>query len=158
MAPEELRTWDKSAKKFAKLPDLTRNALHNHWSAQLRMTRTFADAGVPMVAGTDACGAAGVIPGFALHDEFDHLAEAGLDPLTILRTTTTEPARFLGEEGEFGRVVTGMPADLVLLDEDPLEDHTALREIAGVMRDGSWWSRAELDAILERIAGRPGAH
>ncbi|WP_405911630.1 amidohydrolase family protein [Streptomyces sp. NBC_00963] len=158
MAPEELRTWDKSAKKFAKLPDLTRNALHNHWSAQLRMTKTFADAGVPMVAGTDACGAAGVIPGFALHDEFDHLAEAGLDPLTILRTTTTEPARFLGEEGRFGRVVTGMPADLVLLDEDPLEDHTALREIAGVMRDGSWWSRAELDAILERIAARPGAH
>ncbi|MFJ3696934.1 amidohydrolase family protein [Streptomyces sp. NPDC090052] len=158
MAPEELRTWDKSAKKFAKLPDLTRNALHNHWSAQLRMTKTFADAGVPMVAGTDACGAAGVIPGFALHDEFDYLAEAGLDPLTILRTTTTEPARFLGEEGRFGRVVTGMPADLVLLDEDPLEDHTALREIAGVMRDGSWWSRAELDAILERIAARPGAH
>lgn len=71
---------------------------------------------------------------------------------------TTEPARFLGEEGEFGRVVTGMPADLVLLDEDPLEDHTALREIAGVMREGSWWSRAELDAILERIAARPGAH
>ncbi|WP_328323617.1 MULTISPECIES: hypothetical protein [unclassified Streptomyces] len=51
-----------------------------------------------------------------------------------------------------------MPADLVLLDEDPLEDHTALREIAGVMREGSWWSRAELDAILERIAARPGAH
>ncbi|NED84957.1 amidohydrolase family protein [Streptomyces sp. SID11233] len=158
MAPEELRTWDKSVKKFSRLPDVTRNALHNHWAAQLRMTRTFADAGVPMVAGTDACGAAGIIPGFALHDEFDHLAEAGLDPLTILRMTTTEPARFLGEEGDFGRIAPGMPADLVLLDEDPLESHTALRAIAGVMRDGSWWSRAELDAVVERIAAEPGAH
>ncbi|MGW8328920.1 amidohydrolase family protein [Streptomyces sp. NPDC055897] len=158
MAAEELRAWDKSAKKFSKLPDVTRNALHHHWAAQLRMTKTFADAGVPMVAGTDACGAAGVIPGFALHDEFDHLAEAGLDPLTILRMTTTEPARFLDEEGEFGRVAAGMPADLVLLDGDPLESHTALREIAGVMRAGSWWSRAELDAVLERVAAKPGAH
>ncbi|MFJ8868926.1 amidohydrolase family protein [Streptomyces sp. NPDC102473] len=158
MAPEELRSWDKSAKKFAKLPDATRKALRSHWAAQLRMTKTFADAGVPMVSGTDACGAAGIIPGFSLHDEFDHLAEAGLDPLTILRMTTTEPARFLGEQGASGRVVPGMPADLVLLDEDPLEDHTALRKITGVMRDGSWWSRADLDAVLERIAAKPGAH
>ncbi|MHA6757872.1 amidohydrolase family protein [Streptacidiphilus sp. PAMC 29251] len=122
------------------------------------MIKTFADAGVPMVAGTDACGAIGVIPGFALHDEFDYLAEAGLDPLAILRMTTTEPARFLGREAAFGRILPGMPADLVLLAEDPLEDHHALHKIAGVMRDGSWWSRADLDAVLERIAANPGAH
>lgn len=51
-----------------------------------------------------------------------------------------------------------MPADLVLLDEDPLDDHTALRKIAGVMRDGSWWTRSDLDAILARVAAHPGAH
>ncbi|GAA1369442.1 amidohydrolase family protein [Streptomyces beijiangensis] len=158
MASGELRAWDKSAKKFSKLPDVTRDALHGHWAAQLRMTKTFADAGVPMVAGTDACGAAGIIPGFSLHDEFGHLAEAGLDPLTILRMTTIEAARFLGEEGEFGQVAVGMPADLVILDEDPLEDHIALTKIAGVMRNGSWWSRADLDAVVERIAAKPGAH
>jgi hypothetical protein len=38
-----------------------------------------------------ACGAAGVIPGFALHDEFGDLAAAELDPLTISRIVTTEP-------------------------------------------------------------------
>lgn len=48
-------------------------------------------------------------------------------------------------------------ADLVLLTEDPLVDHTALRRIAGVMREGSWWSRADLDAVLERVAAEPGA-
>lgn len=158
MHPDDLRVWDKSARRFAGLPDTTRRALRGHWTAQLRMTKTFADAGVPMVAGSDACGAAGVIPGFALHDEFDLLAEAGLDPLTVLRTTTSEPARFLGEEGAFGRVSPGLPADLVLLDADPLADHTALHAIAGVMRDGAWWPRADLDTILERIASAPGAH
>ncbi|MEU6444846.1 amidohydrolase family protein [Streptomyces sp. NPDC047046] len=158
MAPAELRKWDKSAKKFARLPDATRRALREHWAAQLRMTRTFAEAGVPMVAGSDACGAAGVVPGFALHDEFDLLAEAGLTPAAILRTATSEVARFLGEEGEFGRVAPGLPADLVLLTEDPLSDHRALHGIAGVMRGGDWWERAELDAILERVAAAPGAY
>jgi hypothetical protein len=33
-----------------------------------------------MLAGTDANGAGWVIPGFALHDEFDLLASAGLSP------------------------------------------------------------------------------
>nr|WP_239079696.1 amidohydrolase family protein [Streptomyces sp. SID7909] len=157
MAPGELRAWDKSVRKFARLPDVTRDALRHHWAAQLRLTRTFADAGVPMIAGTDACGAAHIIPGFSLHDEFDLLAEAGLAPLTILRMTTTEPARFLGEPEASGRVAPGMPADLVLLDEDPLTDHTALRRIAGVLREGSWWSRADLDTVLERVAAAPGA-
>ncbi|MFD2420447.1 amidohydrolase family protein [Amycolatopsis pigmentata] len=158
MASDELRAWDKSATEFAKLPDLTRHILRRHWDVQLRMTKTFADAGVPMIAGTDSCGAAAVIPGFALHDEFDYLAQAGLGPLTILRMATTEPARFLGAEDAFGRVAAGMAADLVLLDEDPLRDHTALHQIAGVMRNGAWWSRAELDTVLDRIAAQPGAH
>ncbi|OIJ63457.1 amidohydrolase family protein [Streptomyces mangrovisoli] len=157
MAPAELRSWDRSVRRFARLPEATRRALRGHWDAQLRMTRTFADAGVPMVAGTDACGAAGIVPGFALHDEFDFLAEAGLDPLTVLRTATTEAARFLGEEGAFGRIAPDLPADLVLLDADPLADHTALHAIAGVLRDGSWWSRTDLEAVLERVAAAPGA-
>ncbi|MFI1308712.1 amidohydrolase family protein [Streptomyces albidoflavus] len=33
----------------------------------------------------------------------------------------------------------------------------ALRRIAGVLRGGAWWDRAELDAVLDRVAGRPGA-
>ncbi|WP_237694651.1 amidohydrolase family protein [Streptomyces sp. SID2563] len=77
--------------------------------AQLRLTKTFADAGVPMVAGTDACGAAHIIPGFSLHDEFDLLAEAGPAPPAILRMTTTEPARFLGEPEASGRIAPACP-------------------------------------------------
>lgn len=60
------------------------------------MAKTFADAEVPTVAGSDACGAAGIIPGFALHDEFDLLAEEGLDPLT---SPGTWPARSSSSAG-----------------------------------------------------------
>lgn len=62
-----------------------------------------------MIAGTGACGAAGIISGFALHDEVDYLAETGLDPLTTHRMTPIEPVRSLGEEGAFGRVAPECP-------------------------------------------------
>lgn len=157
MAPDELRTWDSSAEKFAKLPQATREALHEHWDAQLRLTGALADAGVPLLAGTDACGAAGVIPGFALHDEFDLLARAGLGPLAILRSTTSDAATFLGIEDTAGRIATGYAADAVLLRQDPLADHAALHSVEGVLRGGGWWSRADLDAVLAAVAAAPGA-
>ncbi|MFW0793385.1 amidohydrolase family protein [Gordonia sp. CPCC 205515] len=157
IAPAELKRWRKATKRFAKLPDKTRKALREHWDAQLRMTKLFADKGVPMIAGTDANGAGWVIPGFALHDEFDLLADAGLSPVTILQMATSNAARFFGRADTHGQVAQGFHADLVLLQRNPLSDHTALHEISGVVRDGGWWSRADLDAILDRLAADPSA-
>lgn len=157
MAPDELRAWDKSGKKFDGLPNATRDTLEAHWSVQLRLTRVFAEAGVPLLAGTDADGAAGVIPGFALHDEFELLTEAGVDPRTVLDSATSAPARFLGTEHKAGRIAPGFQADVVLLDADPLLSTTALGRIEGVMRDGSYWDRDALDATLDAVAAAPGA-
>jgi len=158
MAPDELRSWEKSNKKFAALPSATRDVLETHWAAQLRLTRVLAAAGVPMLAGTDADGAVGVIPGFALHDEFALLAEAGLDPADILRAATSDAARFLDVEHEAGRILQGFRADAVLLTDDPLAGSAALGAIHGVVRAGSFWDRSALDATLEAVAAAPGAH
>jgi len=114
-----------------------------------------ADAGVPLLAGTDANGAGWVIPGFALHDEFDLLAEAGLGPLTILQAATLAPARFFGLSAEAGQVAPGYRADLVLLASDPAASHRALRDITAVVRAGQLWSRASLDAVLARVEASP---
>jgi imidazolonepropionase-like amidohydrolase len=155
IAPGEVARWRKSAAKYARLPPATRQALQAHWPVQLRLTKVLADAGVPLLAGTDANGAGWVIPGFALHDEFDLLAEAGLAPLAILRAATTAPARFFGLSAEAGRVAPGYRADLVLLASDPVAGHRALRDITAVARAGRLWSRASLDAVLARVAASP---
>jgi imidazolonepropionase-like amidohydrolase len=156
MHPDELRRWDRSGKKFATLPGSTRDALEAHWAAQLRLTKVLADGGVGLLAGTDADGATSVIPGFALHDELDLLAAAGLDPVTILRTATTAPARFLGLSDR-GVIAPGFRADAVLLRADPFADHRAMREIDGVLRAGEWWSRQALDGVLAAVERTPGA-
>jgi imidazolonepropionase-like amidohydrolase len=155
IAPGEVGRWRRSAAKFGKLPEATRRALRAHWPVQLRLTKTLADAGVPLLAGTDANGAGWVIPGFALHDEFDLLAAAGLAPLAILRAATWAPARFLGLQSVAGRVAPGYRADLVLLASDPVTDQRALRDITAVVRAGGLWSRSALDAVLARVAASP---
>ena len=51
-------------------------------------------------------------------------------------------------------VTEGSPADLVLLEADPLAAIGNTRRIAGVVRRGDWLDRATLDAMLEEAAGR----
>jgi hypothetical protein len=61
------------------------------------------------------------------------------------------PAKYLGGLDEFGTIGVGKRADLVLLDENPLENIANTRRIAGVMVKLRWYSRAELDEMLELL-------
>jgi imidazolonepropionase-like amidohydrolase len=106
-------------------------------------------AGVPLLAGADA-GSGCLVPGFSLHDELEHLTEAGLTPFEALRTATTNPARFLGATDSLGTVEAGKVADLVLLDANPLEDIRNARRVQAVMRGGRLLDRSTLDALLAR--------
>ncbi|TYC81542.1 amidohydrolase family protein [Novosphingobium sp. BW1] len=117
------------------------------------LVRAFAEAGIPILTGTDA-GIPGVAPGFSLHDEFEALAEAGLDNASILEGSTRLSAEFLGVDDDRGTVAVGMRADLVLLDADPLSNIANTRRIAAVIRDGRYLSRRELDALLDDLLER----
>ena len=117
------------------------------------LVRAFAEAGIPILTGTDA-GIPGVAPGFSLHDEFEALAEAGLDNRTILEGSTRLPAEWLGVADDRGTVAVGMRADLVLLNADPLSDLSNTRHIAAVIRDGQYLSREYLDARMNDLIVR----
>jgi hypothetical protein len=67
-----------------------------------RFVRALKDAGVPILAGTDAM-TSGVIGGFSLHEELELLVEAGLTPEEALTSATRLPAEWLGVDGEIGR-------------------------------------------------------
>jgi len=88
------------------------------------------------------------VPGFAIHRELKFLVEAGLTPYEALRTGTVNAARFFSSEDEFGTVQTGLIADLLLLDANPLVDIANSRRIHGVMARGRWLSEQEIDRIL----------
>jgi imidazolonepropionase-like amidohydrolase len=113
------------------------------------------DAGVKMLAGTDAAYANPFIfHGYTLHDELERYVAAGLTPQQALMTATVNPGRFLMRKDLDGRVSSGRSADLVLLDANPLDDIRATRRINAVIANGRLFDRDALDKLLRDVESK----
>ncbi|NGY05931.1 amidohydrolase family protein [Solimonas terrae] len=125
---------------------------HRYYEASLHTVGLWKAAGVKFLSGTDESVRA---PGQSLQLEFEELGKAGLSPLDILRSTTIDPASYLGRTDTMGRVAERMNADVLLLDADPLAAVENLRAVSLVVRGGHAFTTAELVARLTKLAGRP---
>lgn len=120
-----------------------------------KFTKALSDEGVPLLAGTDASVIG--LPGESLHQELALLVEAGLTPAQALAAATRVPGAYLharGHGGLVGEVVPGGVADVVLLGANPLEDIRNTSSIVGVMSQGHWYDRAELQRRRDELAAR----
>jgi len=93
-------------------------------------------AGVPMLCGTDLPPGddVGGLPATVV--ELMMLEQAGLSRLAALQTATTNPARLMGAGDEIGQVQPGFRADLIVAEENPLDDLSALGHLNFVLQDG----------------------
>lgn len=116
----------------------------------MEMMKPMYDAGVPVVAGSD-CGAFNsyVYPGGSLLGEFDRFSEAGLTPQQILTTSVINGPAFFDLEARYGAIEAGKVADLVLLENNPLEDIQNVKNISAVITRGKVYDRKKLDSMLE---------
>jgi len=103
--------------------------------------------GAHLLLGTDTM-KIGTLPGYSLHTELENFAAAGMTPYEAIRAGTIDAAKFLHQEGEFGVVRTGLRADLLLVEANPLADVKNTSKIAGVMASGRWFTAAELNRQL----------
>ena len=117
----------------------------------LNATKIFQEEGVLLVAGSDA-GIFTNIPGDALLQELELLARAGLTPRQVLETATVNAAKVLGRDNELGQVAPGFAADLILVDEDPLQSPAALRSLQAVVMRGAHYDKAALARLREEAA------
>ena len=115
------------------------------WS--LRRTGELHAAGVPIAAGTDTP-IGWSIPGYSLHTELEQYVQIGMTPLEALYSATVRPAAFFGLESEMGQIKPGFMANAVLLSANPLDDITHTRSIEGVINQGAFLSRTELDQLV----------
>jgi len=121
-----------------------------------RLVVALRNAGVPIVAGTDA-GTSGVVWGYSLHDELELLVDAGLLPEEALISATRLPATWLNIQDKVGTVEVGKLADLILLDADPRADIKNARAISGVFVNGHWLSKEFLHKMLDDLSIRNDA-
>ena len=89
------------------------------------------EAGVKIGAGTDADN-----PHASLAKECELLVSIGMSPMEALQAATITAADILRLDDEIGSIEEGKQADLVLLDEDPLEDIRNLTTVSQVFQRG----------------------
>jgi imidazolonepropionase-like amidohydrolase len=114
-------------------------------------TKSLFDAGIPIVAGTDA-GISGTHHGWATLREITLLHSAGLPPVEAIKAATLNSARVLRVDKDRGSIEPGKAADLVLIDGAP---HTNIQDIQKVHR--VWLNGVEQDlAKLAAAVAAPG--
>ena len=118
--------------------------------ARENLLKDLQEAGVMILLGSDAPQVFNV-PGFSIHHEMQDMAEAGLSPYEILQSGTTNVAKFFKMSGRLGSISIGKMADLVLLEENPLENIKNAQSIVGVMYRGNWLPKKEIDSRLKKI-------
>lgn len=149
--PKTRALWMEVAEQFSKIVAAPiAETYRRFYTLQLRMVKIFNEEGVRMLAGPDA--GQWTVPGLGLHREFDELARAGLSPLEVLRMGTLNAAQFLGREDDLGAVEPGKRADLVLLEDNPLDRVAHLHGIAAVVLKGRYLPKAELDKMINGVA------
>ncbi len=108
--------------------------------------------GVLIMAGSDAGPYNSfVYPGLSLHKELEELVEAGLTPAEALKTSTFNGAIFFGVEDFYGTVEEGKSAELLLLNENPLENISNTRNIYALLFQGQVHSSQQLKDVLESV-------
>jgi hypothetical protein len=114
--------------------------------ALLEMIAKLHQAGIPLVAGTDA------MPGFTLHRELELYHRAGISSAEVLKIATLDSARVAGAADRTGSISEGKQADFVLLAGNPLEDINAIRKPVAVFKGDRWFDPAQL---YEAIGVKP---
>jgi len=115
------------------------------------ITKALHDAGAGILLGTDTWNPY-VVAGFSLHQELRNLVDAGLTPYEAIKAGTRDAAECMGELDEFGTITDGLRADLILVEDNPLEDVGNADRRVGVMVRGRWFPQSELQAMLDELA------
>jgi imidazolonepropionase-like amidohydrolase len=112
------------------------------YDSMAALVRMMHDAGVPVVAGTDAA------PGWSLHRELELDVRAGIPAPEVLRIATLGAARVMRRDAELGSVEAGKLADFVLVDGDPVARISDVRRTWMVVKGGVVYRPDELYAEL----------
>jgi imidazolonepropionase-like amidohydrolase len=89
-------------------------------------------SGVKIAFGTDA----GVFPHGINAKEFTYMVEAGMPALAAIQSATITNAKLLGMENEIGQIKENFIADIIAVDENPIDKISTLEKVVFVMKDG----------------------
>tara|TARA_R110000868_G_scaffold304437_1_gene564960 strand:+ start:5783 stop:7141 length:1359 start_codon:yes stop_codon:yes gene_type:complete len=117
-----------------------------------KYTNQLNEAGVPLLTGSDTFGL--IVPGFSIHRELELLVESGLTPFEALLTSTVNAARFTNRLGSEGTIEVGKKANLVMLNNNPLDDISNTQDIVGVLVQTIWIDSTQIKKVIENVTAK----
>jgi Amidohydrolase family len=150
IGPKLRKTYDWRIERASRATAAEVAFRHQHFAHLASILPVLQQAGVSIMAGTDA----GFLnsydyPGIGLHEELSLFVKSGLTPPQALAAATRAGPAWFGLLDQYGSISTGKIADLVLLETNPLEDISATRAIRAVLLRGQLFDRAALDKLLK---------
>jgi imidazolonepropionase-like amidohydrolase/Tol biopolymer transport system component len=92
-------------------------------------------------------GAHGQLQGLAAHWELWMLEQGGMTPLQAIRAATLDGAYYIGLDDNIGSLTSGKLADLVVMNENPLENIRNTESIVYVMKNGRLYDAETMHEI-----------
>ena len=99
-------------------------------AAYLRLIRRLYDGGVTLVAGTDNS------YGNTYHREIELYEQAGIPAPRVLQIATIGSARVMKEEKDYGSIVAGKVADIIIVNGRPAQQVKDIEKVETVIRAG----------------------
>lgn len=121
-----------------------------HVTLRRRLLGEMNNSGVKILMGSDAPQLYSV-PGFSIHREIKLMEDAGMSPYDILVTGTRNVGEYFAGKADFGVVAVDKRADLILVENNPLNNIANLKQLSGVMVSGKWMPKDYIDTRLTEI-------
>jgi hypothetical protein len=109
----------------------------------LKNLKKLSDAGILIASGTDA-GNIGTLHASSYLAELKAMQKSGMSTWQIIQASTINGAKILNKENEFGTITIGKKANLILLDENPIDNLDNIAKINRVINRGVVFNPNEL--------------
>jgi hypothetical protein len=144
-----INKWQQDLKfdspEFLKYKDDNQKMIYTYLKNLKRMSQE----GVPLlVSGGDG---AFIIPGFSMYQELKIFTNAGLTTYEALRAATKNAADYFGEGENWGVIKKNAKSNLIMLDKNPLLNIDYIQNPEGVMVNGKWYSKKDIDQKLNKL-------
>lgn len=121
-----------------KIDEKTAKQYHDSFNKMLDVIFDLYQKGVDIVPGTDG------LPGFLYHRELELYEKSGIPAEEVLKLATIKSAELTGVSNQFGSIEVGKKADLILIEGNPIEHISNIRNVEWTMKDGKLFYAEEL--------------
>ena len=129
-----------SVNKFKRNPELP--ALRQQYATALRNLKKLSAGGVKIALGTNS-GSADTYPGYFELREMISMADAGMEPMDVIKASTSVPAAIAGLN-DLGTIAVGKTATFLAMPNNPLEKMSNIKDIGLLYLNGAEQERSKL--------------